>query len=69
MAFYNVTFASDWGWIGTTVGFCQNGEEAEEKAREWLIFEAEIPSQVICIMPHVEVEYLGPDEEVSDGNV
>ena len=74
MALYNVTFAGDWGWIGTTVGFCQDEVEAEDKARERLILEAEIPSQVICIMPHVEVEYveveyLGLDQEVGDGDV
>ena len=66
MAIYNVTFAGDWGWIGTTVDLCQDEDEAEDKAREWLILEAEIPSQVICIMPHVEVEYLGLDQELSN---
>lgn len=55
---YNVTFAGDWGWIGTTV-VANDDEDAIDAARYYLNDQSGIPWEVICMMPHVEAEYVG----------
>lgn len=55
---YNVTFAADWGWIGTTMN-APDEDEAVESARDYLHAEAGIPWDVMCTMPHIEAEYVG----------
>lgn len=54
---YNVTFAADWWWIGTTVA-APSEDEAIDIARDHLHAEAGIPWEVICTMPHVDAEYI-----------
>ena len=58
MYHYNVTFADDWGWIGTTIT-APDDDTAIENARDHLHAEAGIPWEVIYTMPHVETEYIG----------
>ena len=58
MFYYNVTFAADWGWIGTTISG-PDEETAIDNARDYLHAEAGIPWEVICMMPHTEAEYAG----------
>ena len=68
MDIYNVTFAGDWGWIGTTI-LARDEDDAIEHAKNRLYMESMIPWEVISTMPHVEAEYIGTEEEDSNGNV
>lgn len=58
MDFYNVTFVADWGHITTTVN-AADGEKAVDVARDYLYSYGEVPWGVLCLMRHVESEYVG----------
>lgn len=63
--YYNVTFTADWGSLVITV-FATDGESAVDVARDRAHHDGDIPWDVICMMPHVEVEYAGPYAGWSD---
>ena len=58
---FEVTFVADWGLVGTDVN-ATDDDHAVEVAREYLHREGGIPWDVLCLMPHVEVEHLGTVE-------
>ena len=58
LSLWNVTFAGDHFWIGTTVpGYTE--QMAENVARDQIHLEGDIPWDVISRLREVEVEYLG----------
>ena len=55
---YNVEFAGDDFWIGTTVT-AHDEDEAIDNARDHIVYTSQVPIEVISQMPHVEAEYQG----------
>ena len=55
---YNVTFAGDHFWIGTTVE-ADDEDTAIDFARDQIHQESGIQWHTICTMPHVEADYIG----------
>ena len=55
---YNVEFAGDHFWIGTTI-IATDKDSAIDTARDHIAHTSQIPFEVISQMPHVEAEYVG----------
>ena len=58
MNIYNVEFAGDHFWIGTTVN-ANDEDSAIDAARDHIVYESAIPVEIISLMPHVEADYQG----------
>lgn len=55
---YNVEFAGDHFWIGTTVA-ADDDETAIDAARDQIHLEANVPWEILSTLPHVDAEYTG----------
>lgn len=61
MFIYNVEFAGDHFWIGTTV-IATDEDSAIDAARDHIFHETEMSWNVLCTIPHVEADYQGEAE-------
>lgn len=55
---YNVEFAGDHFWIGTTIT-AEDEDSAIDAARDHIVYTSAIPIEVLHAMPHVEADYQG----------
>ena len=58
MYLYNVEFAGDHFWVGTTVE-AETEDNAIEIARDQIHQESQIQWHILSTMPHVEADYQG----------